>query len=83
MSDEEIERTSPPELKGLGPDFWKDAIPVYPDGKSPISLRLDADILLFFRDGGPGYQTRMNAVLRSYMEAMEAQKPKTALRRSK
>lgn len=74
MSDEDIERTSPPELKGLGPEFWKDAILVYPDGKSPISLRLDAGIVHFFREGGPGYQTRMNAVLRSYVEAMKAQK---------
>jgi uncharacterized protein (DUF4415 family) len=77
MSDEEIERTSPPELKGLGPEFWKDAVLVYPDGKSPVSLRLDAAIVHFFRAGGPGYQTRMNAVLRSYMEAMKAEKKPT------
>jgi uncharacterized protein (DUF4415 family) len=84
MSEEEIERTSPPELKGLGPDFWKDAILMYPDGKSPISLRLDADIVHFFRGGGPGYQTRMNAVLRSYVDAMKVQKkPKKAPPRGK
>jgi uncharacterized protein (DUF4415 family) len=77
MTDEEIERTSPPELKGLGPDFWKDAILVYPDGKSPVSLRLDAAIVHYFREGGPGYQTRMNAVLRTYVDAMKDKgKPK-------
>mgnify|MGYP006278749729 CR=1 FL=1 len=35
-----------------------------------ISIRLDQDVLEWFRGQGPGYQTRMNAVLRSYMEAM-------------
>lgn len=84
MSEEEIERTSPPELKGLGPEFWKDAILVYPDGKSPVSLRLDSAIVHYFREAGPGYQTRMNAVLKSYMEAMKAQeKPTKGPRRGK
>ena len=34
----------------------------------PMSLRLDPDILKFFKSRGRGYQTRMNAVLRAYME---------------
>ena len=37
--------------------------------KSAISLRLDPEVLDWFRTQGPGYQTRMNAVLRAYMEA--------------
>ena len=37
--------------------------------KKAISVRLDADVLEFFKSQGKGYQTRMNAVLRSYMEA--------------
>jgi len=37
--------------------------------KAAISLRLDADVLAWFRVQGAGYQTRMNAVLRAYMEA--------------
>ena len=37
--------------------------------KAAISLRLDADVLDWFRAQGAGYQTRMNAVLRAYMEA--------------
>ena len=37
--------------------------------KAAISLRLDADVLDWFRAQGTGYQTRMNAVLRAYMEA--------------
>ncbi len=37
--------------------------------KAAISLRLDADVLDWFRARGAGYQTRINAVLRAYMEA--------------
>ena len=37
--------------------------------KHPISFRIDADVLHFFKESGPGYQTRMNAVLRAYMTA--------------
>lgn len=32
--------------------------------KSPISIRLDADVVAHFRDGGPGWQGRVNAILR-------------------
>lgn len=37
--------------------------------KASISLRLDADVLEWFRSQGPGYQTRMNAVLRAFKDA--------------
>ncbi len=37
--------------------------------KAAISLRLDPEVLDWFRAQGPGYQTRINAVLRAYMEA--------------
>jgi uncharacterized protein (DUF4415 family) len=37
--------------------------------KSAISLRVDPEVLDWFKMQGPGYQTRMNAVLRAYMEA--------------
>jgi uncharacterized protein (DUF4415 family) len=40
--------------------------------KSAISLRLDEEVLSWFRTQGPGYQTRMNAVLRAYMDAASA-----------
>lgn len=40
-----------------------------PTRKEAISLRLDAEVLDWFRARGPGYQTRINAVLRAYMEA--------------
>ena len=37
--------------------------------KAPISLRVDPEVLEWFKLQGPGYQTRINAVLRAYMEA--------------
>jgi uncharacterized protein (DUF4415 family) len=36
--------------------------------KKPVSLRLDADIVDWFQRQGTGYQTRINAVLRDYVE---------------
>jgi uncharacterized protein (DUF4415 family) len=64
----EIDRTSPPELH-LPDDFWDDAEVVAPE-KEAISLRVDQDVLEWFRKRGPRYQTRMNAVLRSYVRSM-------------
>ena len=49
--------------------FWRDARVVVPPGKRSIHLRVDADVLEWFRSQGRGYLTRMNAVLRSYMDA--------------
>ncbi len=37
--------------------------------KASISLRIDADVLEWFKAQGPGYQTRMNLVLRAYRDA--------------
>jgi len=70
MTEEEIERTAPPELANLPRDFWNSAVWMPPINKQPISLRVDDDVLEWFRKAGPRYQSRMNAVLRSYMEAM-------------
>jgi uncharacterized protein (DUF4415 family) len=81
MTEAEIARTSPPELRNLPKDFWVDAVPVLPGGKVPISLRVDADVLEFFRESGPRYQSRMNAVLRSYMERSPRPASKPAKRR--
>ena len=50
MTDADIARTSPPELRNLPKDFWENAVPVLPSNKVPISLRVDADVLEFFRD---------------------------------
>lgn len=38
-------------------------------GKTSISLRLDTDVLEWYKAQGPGYQTRINAVLRAFKDA--------------
>ena len=68
VSEAEIGRTAPDDLRDLPSDFWDEAVPVLPESKVPISLRVDADVLEWFRESGPRYQSRMNAVLRSYMQ---------------
>ena len=54
----------------LPPEFWKNAKVLYPEApKEQVAIRFDADLLQWIREQGRGYQTRMNAVLRSYYEA--------------
>ena len=50
------------------PDFWANAKVVLPQPKQPITIRLDADLLAWLRSQ-KGYQTRINAVLRTFMQA--------------
>ena len=71
QTEAEIMATSPPELADLPDDFWDEAVMVYPEPKEPISIRVDREVLSWFRDQGPGYQTRMNDVLRVYVDAMK------------
>lgn len=78
MSEKQIAKTSPPELADLPPDFWDDAEVVSPQPKEAISLRVDQDVLSWFRERGPRYQSRMNAVLRSYMRAMESRRKQSS-----
>jgi uncharacterized protein (DUF4415 family) len=77
MSEAEIARNSPAELANLPGDFWDNGTLVMPKTKEAISLRVDADILEWFRSLGPRYQTRMNAVLRAYMSHARGQTPRT------
>jgi len=65
MRDEDIDFSEIPEL---GPDFFARAI-IWHGPKKQITLRVDPDVLTFFRKQGRGYQTVINAVLRRYMEA--------------
>ena len=67
QSDRAIADSAPPELADLPADFWDDAELVWPAPKQAISLRLDRDVLQWFRAQGPRYQSRINAVLRTYM----------------
>jgi uncharacterized protein (DUF4415 family) len=62
-------RTHAPE-RSVEADFWASAhVVMPPPGKASVHIRLDTDVLEWFRAQGKGHLTRMNAVLRSFMEA--------------
>ena len=52
-------------------DFWNDVRIVEPRKRTTISLRIDPDVLDWFKAEGKGHLTRINAVLRSYVEAQK------------
>ena len=59
-----------PEVQATDDAFWKTAKVVMPEPKGIVTMRLDADLLRWLRRR-PGYQTRINAILRAYMQAQE------------
>lgn len=56
------------EVEALSTAAWVEASLRDPTRKKLISLRVDPAVLDFFKAQGPGYQTRMNAVLTAYMQ---------------
>ncbi len=72
LEDEDIDLSDAPEIT---PEMFARAVvrrglkPV--TKKAQITLRLDSDVLAWFKMQGRGYQTRINALLRAYMEAHE------------
>ena len=70
LQDEDIDLSDVPEIT---PEMFARAVVRRglkpPPGKQQITIRLDADVLKWFRAQGEGYQTRINALLRAYMEA--------------
>src|SRR5271169_2808750 len=78
MRDEDIDYSDIPKQ---GPDFFANAI-LWPGPKKQITLRIDPDVLTFFRKLGRGYQSTINAVLRKYMEARKEQTSGVRPRRS-
>jgi uncharacterized protein (DUF4415 family) len=57
-----------PYADAVSPDHWTNAVLPEQSRKKLISLRVDPEVLEFFKSQGPGYQTRMNAVLQAYMQ---------------
>ena len=51
--------------------FWDDAELVLPQPKQAISMRVDQDVLDYFKSQGSGHLTRMHAVLKAYVEAQK------------
>lgn len=84
LTDKEIEAAvradpdAPPLLDG---EWFRRARIVWPKTKVPVSLRLDPDVLQWFKLQGPRYQTRMNAVLRAFVDAHR--RPMTRAARAK
>jgi uncharacterized protein (DUF4415 family) len=76
MTDEEVEASiaNDPDWAEFKDIDWSDAVLVIPAKKKAISIRVDEDVLDFFKREGEGYQRRINAVLRSYMQ--QKTKPK-------
>ncbi len=58
------------DIPPLGEDFWREARLRLPKPKQMVSIRLDEEVLVWFKRKGPGYQTRINAVLKTYIAGM-------------
>jgi uncharacterized protein (DUF4415 family) len=71
LTNEEIEAqiAADPDEAGMVID-WESATVELPQRKADLHMRIDRDVLDYFRKMGKGYQTRINAVLRSYVERM-------------
>lgn len=71
LKDDDINYSDSPKLAS---SFFEKAVR-WPGNKELISLRLDPDVLTFFRSQGKGYQTTINNLLRKYMEAQTQKSP--------
>lgn len=69
-TEEELERdiASDPDFADVPDNWYENAQAVIPVPKKLLSLRLDSDIVDWFKSQGPGYQTRINAVLRAFVQ---------------
>jgi uncharacterized protein (DUF4415 family) len=75
LTDEDIAKAVANDPDAVPIDLdWSDAVLVIPTKKKAISIRVDEDVLDYFKSQGDGYQRRINAVLRSYMQ--QKAKPK-------
>ena len=66
MKDEDIDVS---DISRIDPGIFKKMVIRMPKPKELVSIRIDPDVLGWFRQQGRKYQTRINAVLRSYVEA--------------
>ena len=72
VEDSDIDFSDIPKLDA---DFWNNAEIVQPDTTQPVTLRIKKSVLEYFKAGGKGYQTRINAVLESYVKAHQIDNP--------
>lgn len=83
MKDKDIDYSDDPATNAA---FWADAEWIVPSRKVSLGVRFDKDVVAWFKSLGPGYQTKMNAVLRTYMEhqlrkTKKPSSPKTSRRK--
>ena len=71
LSQDEIERLANAEEGPLPADWEGSVVMGLPPGKDAVKLRIDRDVLAWFRGSGKGYQTRINTVLRAFMKARQ------------
>lgn len=66
MPDDQIDYSDIPPLTD---EFWKNAVrnPFYKPTKTATTVRVDADVLMWLKSKGKGYQTRLNSILREAM----------------
>jgi uncharacterized protein (DUF4415 family) len=76
MSDAGVKRraAADPDACAIPADFWATAQVVEPEGTEQITLRLPRRVLGHFKSSGKGYQTRISAVLSSYVDATKKSK---------
>jgi len=68
LKDEDIDYSEIPDLSALGQEFWDKAVVKRAEPKAQVTIRLDREVLDWFKSQGKGYQSRINAVLRAYKE---------------
>ncbi|RMB08194.1 BrnA antitoxin family protein [Eilatimonas milleporae] len=64
MPDSDIDYSDIPELDKT---FWKNAKLTMPAKKEKVTIRIDADVIEWFKSKGKGYQSHMNAILKAYV----------------
>jgi uncharacterized protein (DUF4415 family) len=69
LTEEELEASIDFEEEGY--PIWKSMVVGNRQPKQQLTIRFDQDVIDWFKSEGPGYQTRMNEVLRGYMDAMK------------
>ena len=72
LSDDHIDYSDIPELTD---EFWENAVLVIPK-KRAVSLRLDENIITWFKKQGKGYQTKINKVLGEFVQAQQLKEVK-------
>jgi uncharacterized protein (DUF4415 family) len=71
MRDKDIDFSDIPEM---GEEFFRNATLMMPESKVSVRLRVEREVLEWFKSRGKGYQSRMNAVLKAYMRAQREQR---------